>query len=178
LALTVSFRRHFAGTKWSDAACIGIIVAVAGIDLLLVFGMHLRVPYISAFKYNYIALPFFCLLAASLAYKSEKLVEKLRPASIIHALKLLLVGFGLVLLFASLAESLVFLNQWEGFVAFEVDTNGNYFPLNVYSPAISSSLFGAIHYVAIALIVVTIIFPFIIRGLKRGLGWLGTVLSS
>ena len=60
LVLAVSFRRLLAKTLWLDAVCAVTILAVVGVDLGLVFGRHLIVPYVSAFKYNYAALPFLC----------------------------------------------------------------------------------------------------------------------
>jgi 4-amino-4-deoxy-L-arabinose transferase-like glycosyltransferase len=75
LALTIVYRKVFAKISRLDIVCVGTIAAIAGLNLFLVFGFHLTVPYISAFKYNYFALPFYCLLAASLATKGSLLIS-------------------------------------------------------------------------------------------------------
>ena len=94
LALSVFYRKLFAGILWLDAVCVGTIAVVAGLNLFLVFGLHLTVPYVSAFKYNYLALPFYCLLAASLAAKSGMLIGSVDWKKKIHLVKPVLVGFG------------------------------------------------------------------------------------
>ena len=162
LVLAVSFRRLFARTLWLDAVFAVTILAVAGVDLGLVFGSHLLVPYVSAFKYNYAALPFLCLLAASLADKGGLLVGSLGKRKV----KLFLGGFGLLLLFASLVESIAFLNHSEPYVLidFKVDYVGHYFPFNVYTPV--SSYFTTWHYAALALIIFSLTLPFVRRVLK------------
>ncbi len=167
LSLVIGYRRLFARTLRLDAVCVGTIAAVLGLDLLFVFGFHLIVPYVSAFKYNYAALPFFCLLAASLVDKSSALIAKGEVKGKGRGLRWLLAGLGLGLLFASLVESLMFINVWSGFVAFEVDSNGNYFPLNVFSAPASGSYFQTLHYIAIVVILLSLILPLVLRG-KRG----------
>ena len=166
LALSIAYKGLFSKMPRMDALCLATILAVAGLDLLFVFGFHLLVPYVSAFKYNYFALPFFCLLAASLAGKSVLLVQSIDLKGWIGKFKLLLVGLGLFLLFASLVESLAFLLEWDGFVAFEVDSAGHYFPFNVFS-APNEGFFHVFHYAAVVLIVISSLFPFIIRGFRR-----------
>ncbi|HLN88926.1 MAG TPA: glycosyltransferase family 39 protein, partial [Candidatus Binatia bacterium] len=106
LVLAVTLRQLFARTFWVDVVCVLTIAAVVGVDLVLVLGKHLLVPYVSAFKYDYVALPFVCLLAASLADKGRLLMASLGKRWV----KLFLVGVGLFLLFATLAESIAFLN--------------------------------------------------------------------
>lgn len=164
LALSIAYRRLFSKMLRMDILCLVTILTVAGLDLLFVFGFHLLVPYVSAFKYNYFALPFFCLLAASLAGKSGLLFQPTGSKTRIG--KLLLVGFGMFLLLACLTESLTFLLEWEGFVAFEVDSAGHYFPFNVYSTPIES-VFHVFHYAGFVLIVTTVLFPFVVRAFRR-----------
>ncbi len=174
LVLAVSFRRLFSKTLWLDAVCVVTILAVVGVDLGLVFGRHLLVPYVSAFKYNYVALPFLCLLAASLTDKARLLVGSVGK----RKLKLLLAGFGLALLFASLVESVVFLNHSEPYplIDFKVDYVGHYFPFYVFTPV--SSHFQAWHYAAVFLIVLSLAGPFIVNALKKPFGRLTRAPSS
>jgi 4-amino-4-deoxy-L-arabinose transferase-like glycosyltransferase len=57
-----------------DAICIAVIVCVIAVNVFLGAGLHLRAPFQNAFKYDYQALPFFCLLAGSLVSKSVSIV--------------------------------------------------------------------------------------------------------
>ncbi|MCW4002869.1 MAG: glycosyltransferase family 39 protein [Candidatus Bathyarchaeota archaeon] len=166
LALSFAYKELFSRITRIDALCVVTILAVAGLDLLFVFGFHLLVPYVSAFKYNYFALPFFCLLAASLAGKSVLLVQSKNLKSWSGKFKLVLVGLSLFLLLTCLVESLAFLLEWDGFVAFEVDSAGHYFPFNLFS-APPESFFHVFHYAAVAVIVVSLLFPLIARGFRR-----------
>jgi 4-amino-4-deoxy-L-arabinose transferase-like glycosyltransferase len=174
LVLAVSFRHLFARTLWVDAVFFVTILAVAGVDLGLVFGRHLLVPYVSSFKYNYAALPFLCLLAASLVYKGGLLLDSTGKRKV----KLFLAGFGLVLLFASLFESLLFLNHTQPFplIDFKVDYVGHYFPFYVFTSV--GSYFQEGHYIAIAIIVLSFAAPFLVNILKKKFGWLPRVPSS
>ena len=174
LVLAVSFRRLFAKTHWVDVVCAVTIVAVVGVDLGLVFGRHLLVPYIIAFKYDYAALPFVCLLAASLADKGRLLLGSLGKRKV----KLFLAGFGLVLVFGSLVECVMFLNHSEPYplIDFKVDYAGHYFPFNVFTPV--SSGFQAWHYAAVALILLSFTFPYVAGAFKRGFGGLLRILAS
>jgi 4-amino-4-deoxy-L-arabinose transferase-like glycosyltransferase len=174
LVLAISFKRLFARNWWLDVVFAGTILAVATVDLSLVFGLHLLVPYVSAFKYNYAALPFLCLLAASLADKCGLLVSSFEKRTV----KLFLAAFGLFLLFASMLESLVFLNHSEpyGLIDFKVDYIGHYFPFNIFTSV--SSYFQAWHYAAIALMILSIAGPFTVSALKKLFSWLSRVLSS
>jgi 4-amino-4-deoxy-L-arabinose transferase-like glycosyltransferase len=174
LALSAFYRQLFGKIIRLDAVCVGTIAVVLGLDAVFVLGLHLTVPYVSAFKYNYVALPFFCLLAASLVDKGGVLIGSLKAKNKIRTVKLLVVIVGLVLLFATLAESLDFVNKWSGFVAFEVDSNGNYFPLFVFTSPTNSSVFEALHYAAIAIIIFSLSLPLISLILKRLSNWLAT----
>jgi 4-amino-4-deoxy-L-arabinose transferase-like glycosyltransferase len=174
LVLAVGFRRLFARTMWVDAVCAAAILTVVGVDSGLVLGSHLLVPYVAAFKYNYAALPFLCLLAASLTDKCRVLIGSLGSRSI----KLVTTGFGIALVSASLLESTLFLNHSEPYplIDFKVDYVGHYFPFNVYTPV--SNNFQAWHYAAVALIVLSILSPFILRALKWRFSLLIKILSN
>ncbi|MCL5949621.1 MAG: hypothetical protein M1490_04000, partial [Candidatus Bathyarchaeota archaeon] len=166
LAMSVLYRKVFAKIVWLDAVCVGTIAAVAGLDLFLVFGFHLTVPYVSVIKYNYLALPFYCLLAASLTAKGGLLITSIEWKKKTHLIKPVLVGVGVVLLFSSLLESILFLIKWVGFVSFGVDSV-TYYPFDVFSGPMDS-YFQEFHYAGIVLTVLSIISPFIMMGVKRG----------
>jgi 4-amino-4-deoxy-L-arabinose transferase-like glycosyltransferase len=160
--LLFSFRQLFTKMLRADIICILTILAVVSVDLVLVFGRGLLVPYVSAFKYNYAALPFLCLIAASLVDKGAVLLG----SKVNRRAKWILAVFGLLLLFASLVESVAFLNHFEPYtlIDFKVDYVGHYFPFNVYTPV--SSYFQQWHYIALALIVTSLVAPTILGALK------------
>jgi 4-amino-4-deoxy-L-arabinose transferase-like glycosyltransferase len=174
LIIAVSFRHLLSRTLWGDVVCAFTILAVVGVDLVLVLGRHLLVPYVSAFKYDYAALPFLCLLAGSLADKGRMLVGSVGKRKV----KLILVGFGLSIVFASLLENIMFLNHSEPYplIDFKVDYTGHYFPFNVFTSV--SSYFQIWHYTAVALMILSIFSPFILSAFKKQFGQLSKILSS
>jgi len=163
LALTLFFRKVFAGRAWLDAVCVVTIVAVAAANLLLVFGFHLKVPYISVIKYNYVALPFYCLLAASLADKGARLIVEAKLPRRRELAKSIVAAVGLVLLVAALVESVFFLVEWEGFVSFGVDTVV-YYGFEVYSPVVD--YFAELHYMGLAVILASLTLPLLFNILR------------
>ncbi len=176
LVLSVFYRKIFAKILWLDAVCVGTIAVIAGLNLLFVFGLHLTVPYVSVFKYDYLALPFYCLLAASIAAKSGLLLGSVNWKKKVHYVKPLLVAAGLLLLLASLLESTAFLTKWVGFVAFGVDSV-TYYPFNVFSGA-ANGFSPALTYIALVLMVLSLIGSFLVGVLKGAFGWFFKVLSS
>ena len=167
-ALTAIYRKSLRKFLWLDAVCIGTIATVAGLDLVFVLGFHLTVPYVSAFKYNYVALPFFCLLAASLIHKSSQLLGSIERKTKDYYVRLCLAGFGVALLFASLLESILFLEKWVGFVAFGVDTV-TYYGFNVFTEPIYNELY-LFHNVAFVLIICSLALPPLVKPLRKKLG--------
>jgi hypothetical protein len=176
LALSGFYKKIFAKTLWLDAVCVGTIAVVAGLNMFLVFSLHLIVPYISVFKYNYLALPFYCLLAASLAAKSGLLIRSVNWKKKIHFVKPVFVGLGVVLLLASLLESTAFLVKWVGFVSFGVDSV-TYYPFDVFAGAMKG-FSPLLPYGAVVLMVFSLSGPVLISTLKGVFGWLSKVLSS
>jgi 4-amino-4-deoxy-L-arabinose transferase-like glycosyltransferase len=83
LLICFSFRKTFSKILVFDLICLASIVTVLGVDFFLGAGLNLNGPYVAAIKYEYQSLPFFSLLAASLAgksltlFKSAKLKMKL-----------------------------------------------------------------------------------------------------
>jgi 4-amino-4-deoxy-L-arabinose transferase-like glycosyltransferase len=164
LALAILYRKVLVENLWLDAVCVGTVGAVAGLNLLLVFGLHLTVPYVSVFKYNYFALPFYCLLAASLATKSRLLIWSTDWKNKACLVKPALVIASIVLLFSSLLESTLFLLKWVGFASFGVDSV-TYYPLDVFSEPMIG-YFVPFHYAGLALIVLSLAAPLILKGAK------------
>lgn len=59
----------------SDILCIVTIGFISGLVLFFGVTMNLKAPYVSAVKYAYQTLPYFCLLVASLILKSKILIK-------------------------------------------------------------------------------------------------------
>ncbi|MDR0372195.1 MAG: glycosyltransferase family 39 protein [Nitrososphaerota archaeon] len=176
LAFAVIYRKRLAGFLRLDAVCVGAIAVIMGLDIFLVLGLRLTVPYISAFKYNYTALPFFCLLAASITDKSSMLIafmDRKKNRLIVMGLA----AVGLVMLFASLIESTLFLNQWWGFVSFGVDSV-TYYSFNLFTEAMDRNVLEQLRFGVLILMVLSMVLPYLITALKRPIGWLWTIRSN
>lgn len=164
LALSIIYRKKLSVFLRSDTASLGTVLIIMGLDVLLVVGFNLTVPYVSAIKYNYTALPFFCLIAASLADKSVVLINSINRKKTDFFIPVL-VSVGLVLLFSSMIENIIFLNGWTGFVAFGVDAV-TYYGFNLFSEAVNRNMLDALHQSALILIVTSIIVEPLFKGLK------------
>jgi hypothetical protein len=75
LVVLFSFRKQFQKIFAFDLIFLATIAAILIINMILGAGMNLKAPYNNAIKYDYLALPFFCLIAASLVAKSLSLVN-------------------------------------------------------------------------------------------------------
>jgi 4-amino-4-deoxy-L-arabinose transferase-like glycosyltransferase len=150
------YRKKLARFWRTDLICLATIASVAAVSLLLVLGLHLTVPYVSVFKYTYMSLPFFCLLAASIADKAPAVLGGVSWKQKIHAKKTILIAAGLLLIIGSLVESILFLNIWVIYASFGVDSV-TYYPLNLYANAAYPELVSTIHFVALGLAVACIV---------------------
>ncbi|MDR0471216.1 MAG: glycosyltransferase family 39 protein [Nitrososphaerota archaeon] len=165
VALGVIYRKKLRAFLQMDMVCLGTIGVIVGLNLFLVLGLHLKVPYVSAFKYNYSVVPFFCLLAASIVDKSGVLIESIcQRKDRLIALGLGAVGLGL--LFASLIESTLFLNYRWGFVPFGVDSV-TYYGLYLFSEAMDRNLLEMLHFGVLVLMALCMVLPSLITVLKR-----------
>ncbi|MDR1993889.1 MAG: glycosyltransferase family 39 protein [Nitrososphaerota archaeon] len=176
LAFAVIYKKSLSGFLRLDAVCLGTIATIMGLDMLLVLGLHLTVPYVSAFKYNYTALPFFCLIAASITDKSSRLIRSINHKKS-RLIETVLVTSGLVMLFASLVESTLFLNQWWGFASFGVDSV-TYYSFNLFSEAMDRNLLVQLHFGVLMLIVLSMVLPSLFTKLKRTVEQLRIILKS
>jgi hypothetical protein len=121
-------RRIFRQFLPLDSTCIATIVCVVSVNIILGTILDLKAPFLNAIKYDYQALPFFSLLAASLVSKSSTLVKlswlktKIKKGSLI-AIALL----GFVLVAAALFYNMWFthlFSTWD-YLIFRVDPNIN-----------------------------------------------------
>jgi hypothetical protein len=177
VAFAVTYRKRLRGLIGADAVCLVTVVAISGLNLLLVLGFRLTVPYVSVFKYTYLALPFLCLLAASIADKGSVVLGSMEWKNKIQWIKPLLVGTGLILVFASLFESIQFLNRWVDYAWFGVDTV-TYYPFNLFSKTLFSDSLVPVQYSALAIIVLTLFLPFIVSFLKCSMNEVKKILTN
>jgi 4-amino-4-deoxy-L-arabinose transferase-like glycosyltransferase len=78
LLISVFQKKLFKNLPAADLICLAAIFAVVGIDTFFALGLNYKAPYTGAVKYDYQALPFFCLIAAALLVKSQLLFTTLK----------------------------------------------------------------------------------------------------
>lgn len=161
-----------------DLICLLTVAVVAAANMFLVFGFHLTVPYVSVFKYTYMALPFLCLIAGSVADKGTALLadgdwKKVRA----HWVRLVLVAVGLLLVLASMIESVQYLGGWVDYASFGVDSV-TYYPFNLYAQTAYSSILHTIQYYALIIVVLCLFLPFLVGKTHQALTQLRTILSN
>ena len=101
-------RRIFRKFLPLDATCLATIICVVSVNIILGTTLDLKAPFLNAIKYNYQALPFFSLLAASLVSKSLTLVRLSKLKIKIKKMPLIAIALlGFVLVAAAL-----FYNMW------------------------------------------------------------------
>ena len=128
LLIIFIIRKRFLKILIFDLICLITIAFIVFINTFLGAGLNLRSPYCNTVKYCYQSLPFFSLLAASLASKcffilhSTKLIKK--PKQSINSL---IAFMGLFLLAASILVNIVFANfisRWD-YLLFRAEMNKN-----------------------------------------------------
>jgi 4-amino-4-deoxy-L-arabinose transferase-like glycosyltransferase len=163
VALAFAYRAKLRALLRMDMVCLLTVAVVGAANSILVLAFHLTVPYVSVFKYSYMALPFLCLVAASVADKGAVLLagggwkKWVRPV---------LVAVGLLLVFASLLQSVQFLGSWVDYASFGVDSV-TYYPFNLYMQTIYGSVLHPLQYGALALILISLLMPAIVTGIKQ-----------
>jgi 4-amino-4-deoxy-L-arabinose transferase-like glycosyltransferase len=149
------FRKEFPKIYVFDLICLGTIVPVVIINMVLGAGLNLKAPYNNAIKYDYLALPFFCFIAASLVgkclilFNSIKVKTKLKKSrifAVIIASALLLVAIVTVDIVSVHRLSLL------GYVLFAVRVNQKIgYSLFNYAPISQSGLLMNIQYAGFAI---------------------------
>ncbi len=177
VAFAVAYRRKLAGHLRTDLLCVATVAVISGLNLLLVLGFRLTVPYVSVFKYTYLALPFLCLIAASIADKGASLLGSVEWKNKIQWIKPALITVGLVLVFASLLESVQFLNRWVDYAWFGVDTV-TYYPFNLFSKTVFSDILVPLQYFGLALVVCSMFLPTIVGVFGRLMYGLKKILTN
>ncbi|MEM3050926.1 MAG: glycosyltransferase family 39 protein [Candidatus Bathyarchaeia archaeon] len=93
-----------------DLMCLATIAAVIGANTFLGAVLNLSFPYNNAVKYNYQALPFLSLLAASLTTKNALISNSLKPKEKRRALLSAITAVGLILLTVALLLNMHYAN--------------------------------------------------------------------
>ena len=80
LLICLLCRKLFSKFLTYDLICLTTVVTVVSVNTLLGAGLNLKSPYNNAIKYDYQALPFFTLLAASLPNKCSALYNSAKTS--------------------------------------------------------------------------------------------------
>lgn len=166
LIVYLIWRRSFNGQYFFDLICLVVVVAVVGINTFLGAYLNLYAPFLNAIKYDYQALPFLCLLAASLV---PKLIYLLRRANVLKKARitnyfLIVTGFGLIAFSLIYNERyLLSMHDWTYFifrvephvdVGYAVYYSGNlvgYAPLLIGAFGVLAAILGVIWHFRIAI---------------------------
>jgi hypothetical protein len=169
--LGLSLRKYFCKTAIVDLTCLVTIVAVVGVNTFLGYGLSLNVPYFSAIKYDFQALPFLVLLAASLAVKGYALLREGRLA--VNSKKALLVlaaTTAIVLLAASLFSSMYLTTaaSTRSYLQYRVEPQVDYgYALSTTTPTIYGSPLMALQIAGYVFVLLGLLWA-----LKEKSGWL------
>jgi 4-amino-4-deoxy-L-arabinose transferase-like glycosyltransferase len=175
VAFGLIYRRKLARFLRLDAVLLLSIAFVVAVNMFMAVVLHSNPAYISAVKYSYLALPFFCVLAASVIDKGRVLWQETGKTG--RWIVALLVGVGAALVLASLIESTLFLNEWYPFAAFGVDTV-SYFPFFLNTPAPPLDTMVPMQYGALALAVLAMFLQPLMSQMKSALTALHVALKS
>ena len=155
LSLLFSFlrRKIFSKILVFDLICFATIVGVVGLNTYLVVGNDMLIPYVNSIKYNYLTLPMFCLLAASLAKKCSVLSKWKNTSGKYSTLIFYVAVLGLYLLLISMIFNLLSISMISKYdwLTFKVDGGFSY-SFDVLPPLLDSSYLWTIQIFAFILI--------------------------
>lgn len=152
LIVCFGLRKQFQEIFIYDIICLTTIAIVLGVDIFLGTGLNLRVPYANAIKYTYQALPFFCLIVASLAVKSSALFNsaktKLWETMLFYGGAVV----GAFLLVASLISNMVYANGITTLndIVFGPEPNVEGFHVFNYTPITADNPLMIVQYIGFA----------------------------
>jgi len=170
LLIGFMFRKFLSKIFVFDLICLATIVIVGSVNTVLGASLNFSSPYLNPIKYDYQALPFFCLLAASLVDKCVSLFNSLKSKGKLSMLLFLSVALvGLFLLAAAILLNMNYAHQfstWD-YLLFKVERTHligysfvNPSPIGKYGNMMWIQFFG---------------FAFVITGLvwagRNKLGW-------
>ena len=112
LLLLFAFRHELLKAFRFDVICLATILPILIVNMILGAGLNLKAPYNNAIMYDYQALPFFCLIAASLVGKCLSLLNLTKLKSKLNRkLVLTTVAVGVILLAAAIFASIYSAHQ-------------------------------------------------------------------
>jgi 4-amino-4-deoxy-L-arabinose transferase-like glycosyltransferase len=139
-----------------DLICLAAIVFILGFNVVLGAVLKLDVPYFSAIKYDYQALPFLVLLAVSLNTKSFAMFRTAK--SMVYPKKFLLyltAILALIMIVASLTSSIYYTNALSkrDYLQYRVEPQVNYgYALSTSTPLTESSPLMVLQYLGFAVV--------------------------
>ena len=139
-----------------DLICLATIISVVSVNTFLGVVLSLKAPYTDAFKFDYQSLPFFSLLAASLAGKSLSLFKSAKSKVKLNRLLFVLAALaGLILLGASILFNMYYAHMfstWD-YLLFRVERNINLgYSLFNPSPISTYSFLMSLQYLGFAFV--------------------------
>ena len=153
LLLSFLHRKAFSKILVFDLICLATIIGVVGLNTYLVLGNNMLVPYVNSIKYDYLTLPMFCLLAASLA-KKFSLLSKQKSASGKNGVLIIYVAtIGLYLLLISMIFNLMTINRLSNYEWFTFKVEGGFsYSFDRLSPILGSAYVWAAQFFGFILI--------------------------
>ena len=152
LLISLTFRKLFSKIIFLDLICLATIIIVGVVNTVLGAGLNLSSPYLNPIKYDYQALPFFSLLAASLASKCFSVLNSAKSREkLAKRIFSLIAWLGLGLLGVSIFLNLGYVHQFvaSDYIVFRVELNRvvgysffNYEAIGRYSPLMSVMYVG------------------------------------
>ncbi len=146
-------RKSFSKILVFDLICFATIVGVVGLNTYLVIGNNMLIPYVNSVKYNYLTLPMFCLLGASLA-KKYSVFSKWKNTNGKHGALIFYVAvLGLYLLLISMIFNLLSISMISKYdwLTFKVDGGFSY-SFDALPPILDSAHLWTIQILAFILI--------------------------
>ena len=151
LLLLVTFKKELPKTFRFDLICLATILIILVVNMVLGVGLNLQAPYYNAIKYDYQALPFFCLIAGSLAGKCLSLLTLTKiKTKLSRKIVLPIAAVGISLLAATLWVSISSAHylSTSGFLLFKVTMNQVVgYSLFNYAPTSQNSVLMSLQYV-------------------------------
>ena len=152
LLLVFSLRKHFSKFAVVDLIGLAAIAFIVSVNVVLGAGLHLNVPYFSAIKYDYQALPFFVLIGGSLIAMSLSLFSAAKSTVPSRKVWVYVAAVaGIVLVVASLVSCMYFAHAFSmrDYLQFRVEPSVDYgyaflnpTPLTAGSPLMSLQFLG------------------------------------
>jgi 4-amino-4-deoxy-L-arabinose transferase-like glycosyltransferase len=138
-------RKFFSKILVFDLICFATIIGVVGLNTYLVVGNGMLIPYVNSVKYDYLALPMFCLLAASLAKKCSVFFKWKNISGKYGTVIFYVAVLGLYLLLVSMIFNLLSLGMISKYdwLSFKVDGGFSY-SFEVLPPILDSGHLWAI----------------------------------